>query len=400
MKQLLTDFLSYVKIDTQSDEESSSTPSSLKQYDLLYLLEKELKQYGLVTSLDEYGRLYAHLKGNSSLTPIGLCAHVDTALEASGKDAHPLITYNYDGKDILLGESKLVLSPNEFPHLKDCLGKTIISTDGTTLLGADDKAGIAIIMETIRNVLLLEENSRHPLSVLFTPDEEIGRGPEHFSKEKFGVKFAYTIDGASPYLISFENFNAKAIDIHVIGKSIHPGEGKGKLLNASLLLNDFIDLLPKKMTPFYTSDREGFNHLVSIKGDVENAYASFILRNHDKELLDKQVLDFLNAKAFIEEKYKGVQVDLVVKDQYKNMLEVIQKHPECKDTIEQIYHKLNVPFSYEATRGGTDGATFSFLGVPTPNLGTGSYNHHGRYEYAVLEEMELMSKILTELFKN
>ncbi len=400
MKRLLTDFINYVKIDTQSDEMSLTTPSSLKQYDLLHLLEKELKRYGLKTTLDEYGRLYAHLKGNDKLTPIGLCSHVDTALEASGKDVHPLITSNYDGKDILLGDSGLLLSPKDFPHLNECIGKTIITTDGTTLLGADDKAGIAIIMETIRNVLSIDVSKRHPLSVLFTPDEEIGRGPEHFSKEKFNVEFAYTIDGASPNLISVENFNAKAIEIHIVGKSIHPGEGKGKLLNAALILSEFISSLPEKMTPFYTQNREGFNHLTSIKGDVENAYASFILRNHDANVLDKQVFDFKSIKKNLEDKYPGIKIELNIKDQYKNMLEVIKKHPNCQKAIEDVYYKLNIPFEYEATRGGTDGATFSFLGVPTPNLGTGSYNHHGRYEYAVLEEMELMSKILTELFKN
>lgn len=397
---LLADFLNYVKIDTQSDEESLSTPSTKKQYDLLRFLQNELTSLNVENQLDEYGRLYAYVPGNSELDCIGLCAHVDTALEASGKNVKPQIIKDYDLSDIKLGDSSLVLSPKDYPHLRQCYKKTIITTDGNTLLGADDKAGVAIIMDVLRKVLSLDESIRRPLSILFTPDEEIGRGPEHFSLEKFKAKYAYTIDGASPKKISFENFNAKAITVSIIGRSIHPGEGKGKLLNASLIMNEFIALLPSKMTPFYTANKEGFNHLVSINGDVENCVANFILRNHDSSLLDKQVNDFEDAKKMIEEKYPGVKVKLNIKDQYKNMIEVLNKRPEAKNHIVQIYQKLNIPFQEEATRGGTDGATFSFLGCPCPNLGTGSYNHHGRYEYAVKEEMELMSEIVFELFKN
>ncbi len=396
--KLLDDFLTYVKVDTQSDEESRLTPSTKKQFDLLNILKKQLDELGVNCYIDEYGRLYGHLEGNKSLDSIGLCAHVDTALEASGKDVKPQITTNYCGKDIPLAKSGLILSPNDFPHLKDCLNKTIITTDGSTLLGADDKAGVAIIVDVIRRLLAVDINKRHPLSILFTPDEEIGRGPEHFSKEKFNAKYAYTIDGASPNLISYENFNAKSIDVHIKGKSIHPGEGKGKLLNSILLMNEFISLLPEKMTPYHTSNREGFNHITSISGDVENSYASFILRNHDASLLDKQVEDFYKNKAIIEEKYPGSVVELSLKEQYKNMVEVISKHPEVVKVITDTYKRMNIPFEFEATRGGTDGATFSFLGVPCPNLGTGSYNHHGRYEYAVLEEMELISDILFDLF--
>ena len=397
---LLTDFLNYVKIDTQSDEESLSTPSTKKQNDLLRFLQDELTALNVENQLDEYGRLYAFVPGSSALDCIGLCAHVDTALEASGKNVKPQIIKDYDLSDIKLGDSSLVLSPKDYPHLRQCYKKTIITTEGNTLLGADDKAGVAIIMDVLRKVLSLDESKRRPLSILFTPDEEIGRGPEHFSLEKFKAKYAYTIDGASPKKISFENFNAKAITVSIKGRSIHPGEGKGKLLNASLIMNEFIALLPSKMTPFYTANKEGFNHLVSINGDVENCVANYILRNHDSSLLDKQVKDFEDAKKMIEEKYPGVKVKLNIKDQYKNMIEVLNKHPEAKNHIVQIYQKLNIPFEEEATRGGTDGATFSFLGCPCPNLGTGSYNHHGRYEYAVKEEMELMSEIVFELFKN
>lgn len=399
MNKILEDFLRYVKIDTQSSEESETTPSTLKQYDLLKVLEKELKDLGVEYGIDQYGRLYGHIDGNSSLECVGLCAHVDTALECSGANVKPQIIESYDGKDILLGSSGYVLSPKEFKKLSECKGKTIITTDGNTLLGADDKAGVAIIMDVIRNVLSMPVDKRRPLSVLFTPDEEVGRGPEHFDCKKYGCKFAYTIDGDDPKYISFENFNAKSCEIKVIGKSIHPGEGKGKLLNAALILCEFAGLLPEKQTPYYTENREGFNHLVGISGAVEEANASYILRNHDSKILEQQVKDFENAKALIENKYPGCKVELTFKDQYKNMHEIVSKNPAAKNTIEAVYNKLGIKFEYDPIRGGTDGATFSFLGCPTPNLGTGSYNHHGRYEYAVLEEMELMSKIITEMYK-
>lgn len=397
--ELLNDFLRYVKIGTQSNEGSSSSPSSSNQYELLNLLKKELDDLGVENTLDEFGRLYGFVPGNANFDCIGLCAHVDTASECSGDNVKPQIISNFDGKDIKLGNSGLVLSKNDFPKLNECIGKTIITTDGTTLLGADDKAGVAIIKEVIRNVLKMDINKRRPLAVLFTPDEEIGRGPEHFNLDLYKAKFAYTIDGADPKYISIENFNAKSIKVHIKGKSIHPGEGKGKLVNAILLLNEFINLLPKDMIPYKTSGREGFNHVVDIKGDVENAYAYYILRNHDTNILNNQVNDFVKAKEIIEKEYPSSFVELDIKDQYRNMYEIISKQPECKEMIESVFKKLNISFEYEATRGGTDGATFSFLGCPCPNLGTGSYNHHGRFEFAVLEEMELMVKIVTEIYK-
>ncbi len=395
---ILDDFLRYVKVNTQSSEESLETPSTKIQWDLLKMLEKELKDLGVRCELDSYGRLYGHIDGDSSLDCVGLCAHVDTALECSGKNVNPQVI-TYEGKNIKLGNTDLVLSNKEFPHLNECIGKTLITTDGTTLLGADDKAGVAIIMDVIKNVLKMDLNTRRPLSVLFTPDEEVGRGPEHFSLDKYQAKYAYTIDGASPYEISIENFNAKKADITIYGKSIHPGEAKGKLINASLLAIEFNNLLPKDMIPYMTEKREGFNHLQSINGDTEKVCVSYILRNHDSKILDKQVLDFNNAKLTLEKKYPDAKIEMTIKDQYKNMIEVINANPECKNMIEKVYKSLNIPFYYDPIRGGTDGATFSFKGCPCPNLGTGSYNHHGRYEYAVLEEMELMSKIVTEIYK-
>lgn len=396
---LLDRFLRYVKIDTQSDEESTTSPSTLKQYDLLNLLKEELEKLGVKATLDQYGRLYAKVEGNKAYSNIGLCAHVDTALECSDKDVKPQVIKNYDLKDIPLGNSGLSLSSNEFAKLKELKGKTLITTDGTTLLGADDKAGVAIIMEVLENYLKIEPSKRRGLSILFTPDEEIGRGPEHFDPVKYGCEFAYTIDGSEPEAIEIENFNAKSVSIKIVGKSIHPGDAKGVMINASLVLAEFMNLLPKDMIPAKTSGREGFNHVVSISGDVENASAHYILRNHDASILEKQVEDFKNIKSKLEKEYPGSAISLQFTDQYRNMAEVIKEHPECKNHIEKVFNRLGFKYVYKPIRGGTDGATFSFKGVPCPNLGTGSYNHHGRYEFAVLEEMEKMVQIGLEIFK-
>ena len=396
---LLDRFLRYVKIDTQSDEDSSSTPSTSKQYDLLNLLKEELLQLGVKSEIDKYGRLYAKVEGNKNYSNIGLCAHVDTALECSGKDVKPQVIKDYDLSDIPLGKSGLMLSPKEFKKLNELKGKTLITTDGTTLLGADDKAGVAIIMDILENYLMIDVDKRRGLSILFTPDEEIGRGPEHFDPKKYGCEFAYTIDGSEPEAIEIENFNAKAIQIEIKGKSIHPGDAKGVMVNASLVLAEFMAMLPQDMIPAKTEKREGFNHVVAIEGNVEKASAHYILRNHDADLLVKQVSDFETIKKQLLKKYPSSEISLQITDQYRNMIEVINKNPACKNHIETVFKKLGFKYEYKPIRGGTDGATFSFKGVPCPNLGTGSYNHHGRYEFAVLEEMEKMVQIGLEIFK-
>ena len=396
---LLDRFIRYVKIDTQSDEESSLTPSTLKQYDLLNLLKKELEELGVKATLDKYGRLYAKVEGNPKYSNIGLCSHVDTALECSGKDVKPQIIKNYDLSDIKLGSSGLVLSPKEFKKLNELKGKTLITTDSTTLLGGDDKAGVAIIMTILESYLKIDKSKRRGFSILFTPDEEIGRGPEHFDPKIYGCEFAYTIDGDDPRFIEIENFNAKAVEIAIKGKSIHPGSAKGVMINASLVLADFMNALPKDMIPSKTEKREGFNHVVAIEGNVEQASAHYILRNHDSKILDKQVKDFENIKNELLKKYPGSEITLQITDQYRNMKEIIDANPNVKNHIENVYKKLGYNFEYNPIRGGTDGATFSFKGVPCPNLGTGSYNHHGRYEFAVLEEMEKMVEIGLEIFK-
>ena len=397
---LLERFLTYVKIDTQSDDSSNSTPSTAKQFDLLHLLKKELDELNVKNELTESGRLYAFIPGNPSLDAIGVNAHVDTAPDFSGKNVNPQIIQNYNGKRIILGKSGRFLDPKEYPVLEKCVGKTLITTDGNTLLGADDKAGVSIIMEIAENILKLKESKRRPMYILFTPDEEIGRGAEELDKDKFKAKFAYTFDGSFPNVINIETFNAKAAELHIKGKTIHTGYAKGIMVNAAALLTEFISHLSKEMVPEKTEGYEGFNHLYEMNGTVEEANAHFILRNHDKFALDKQVLHFEKISKDLSRKYPKAIIDLKFKDQYSNMLDIISKKPECKIFIENIFKKLKIDYIYAPVRGGTDGATFSFKGCPTPNLGTGSYNHHGPYEFAVLEEMQELVKIGIEIFKN
>lgn len=397
---LLERFLKYVKIDTQSEDESNLTPSTTKQFDLLNVLKEELDKLQVKNELTESGRLYAFVPGNPELDAIGLCAHVDTAPDFNGKNVNPNIIEKYEGNKILLGKSDRFLDPNEYPVLKRLVGKTLVTTDGTTLLGADDKAGVAIIMEVVEAVLKMDEKTRRPMYVLFTPDEEIGRGAEEFDTTKFAAKFAYTFDGSEPYVINVETFNAKAADISIIGKSIHPGDAKGIMVNAAMVLNEFISMLPKRMVPSKTCVYQGFNHLTDMCGGVDQAKMHYILRNHDRAKLLKQEKQFKKIAEHLQKKYPAAKVELKITDSYLNMIEVIGKKPECKNYIENIYKKLGIVFKYEPVRGGTDGATFSFKGCPTPNLGTGSYNHHGPYEFAVLEEMEQLVNIGVEIFKN
>lgn len=397
---LLERFLRYVKIDTQSDDYSPSAPSTEKQWNLLNLLKSELDALGVKSELTNSGRLYAFIPGNKELEPIGVCAHVDTAPDFIGTNVNPQIIEKYTGKRILLGTTGRVLDPKEYEVLETLKGKTLITTDGTTLLGADDKAGVSIIMEVVEAVLKLEQNERRPMCILFTPDEEVGRGAEEFDREKFPAKFAYTFDGSYPNVVSIETFNAKAAEVKIVGKTIHPGSAKGIMVNAAAILAEFISKLPKEMVPEKTEGYEGFNHLTDMSGNCELAVAHFILRNHDKVILDKQVDQFKQIQLDLRRKHPNAKIDVNIKNQYRNMIEVIDKQPECKKFIEKVFKKLDITPEYEPIRGGTDGATFSFKGCPCPNLGTGSYNHHGPYEFAVLEEMEQLVQIGVEIFKN
>jgi len=396
---LLERFLRYVKIDTQSDDFSTTTPSTMKQFDLLKLLKEELDQLGVKNELKKSGRLYAFIPGDEKLDAIGVCAHVDTAPDFSGKNVNPQIIEKYDGKTIILGKSGRFLDPNEYKVLNNLIGKTLITTDGNTLLGADDKAGVAIIMEVVEEVLKIDETERRPMYILFTPDEEVGRGADELDKSKFKAKFAYTFDGSTPAVINIETFNAKSAVLKVIGKSIHPGLAKNIMVNAVRVIHDFIERLPKDTVPEKTEGHEGFYHITHINGATEKAECGFILRDHDKTKLEQRAKLFEDVAKEMQEKYPTAKVELEIVDSYPNMIEFVKKDPECKNFIENIYNKLGFEFSYVPVRGGTDGATFSAKGCPCPNLGTGSYNHHGPYEFAVLEQMEQLVQIGTEIFR-
>lgn len=397
-KKRLDKFLRYVKIDTQSNEESNTAPSAEKEYDLLNLLKEELLALGLKDAeIDKYGRLYAHLDGEEGWERIGLNSHVDTASEASGKNVNPIIHENYDGKDIVLPNG-LVTSVADFPRLKNYVGDTIVTTDGTTLLGGDDKAGLAIIMNALEE--LIEEGvPHHPVSVLFTPDEEIGRGPEHFDNERFGAEYAYTIDGADPDLIEYENFNAAHAEVRIEGLAIHPGEAKGKLINALTLLEKLDLSLGVARRPEMTEGYEGFFHLIAVKGDSASCEARYLIREHDKAKFEAMKQELLDHARELNAIYPKAKIDVHIKDDYRNMKEILDKDPRAIEHAKKAFAAAGIPMRVDPIRGGTDGATFSFLGCPTPNLGTGSYNHHGEREYLSLRDyetlIELVKKILT-----
>lgn len=393
MDKAIERFLEYVKIDTQSDESSSTVPSAAKELNLTKLLLKQVKEMGIEAYIDEFGILYGRLDGEEGSEPIGLNAHVDTASEESGKDVKPQYIEGYDGKTIRLNDF-YSLDPKEFPVLSSHIGEDLIVTSGDTLLGADDKAGVAIIMAVLDYFVSHPEVKHHPICFCFTPDEEIGRGPDHFDAKKFGAKYAYTIDGGNPYEIAYETFNAAKVEVTILGKAIHPGEAKNKMVNACTCAFKFDRLLPATKRPEYTEGREGFNHLIGIEGNVAEAHLHYILRNHDKKKLDEQKKEFETAAKECEARYPGCQVRMQVEDQYRNMKEVIDEHPEAVNTAVKAFNKLGLTPTFPPIRGGTDGATFSFKGCPTPNLGTGSYNHHGRYEFLSVKEFNLMIEIV------
>ena len=398
MDKNLERFLSYVKIDTQSDANSAATPSAAKELDLSRKLLEELKSMGIDAYLDEYGIVYGKLDGEEGLDPIGLNSHVDTASELTGKGVKPQIVENYDGGIIKLNE-EYSLDPKVFPILSKFVGDTLVTTSGDTLLGADDKAGVAIIMAVLSYFKEHPEDKHHPICFCFTPDEEIGRGPEHFDAKRFGAKYAYTVDGGDPMEIAYETFNAAHATVTIKGKAIHPGEAKGKMVNACTCAFKFDRLLPATKRPEYTDGHEGFNHLNSIEGNVAEARMEYIIRNHDGQKLEDQKQEFREAAKELVERYPGCEVSLDIRDEYRNMKEVIDKHPEAKERAAKAFAKLGLTPTYPPIRGGTDGATFSFKGCPTPNLGTGSYNHHGRYEFLSVREFNLMIEIVKQILR-
>ena len=391
-------FIKYVKIPTMSDPCSNSSPSSKKQLVLAKMLYDELKELGLdEVKLSDSGIVYAKLRANSDLKKekIGLIAHMDTSPDMSDINVSPRIIKNYDGEDIVLNkELNIVMRTSDFPCLIKDKGADLIVTDGTTLLGADDKAGVAIIMDVLSKLVLNPSIKHGDISIAFTPDEEIGRGTENFDVKYFDCDFAYTIDGGDVSDVEYENFNAASAIVDFNGLSIHPGSAKGKMLNSMLIAMEFQSLLPVFNNPMYTEGYEGFNHLCNISGDCEHTRSEYIIRNHDKEKLEKQKDDFINAATFLNKKYGENTVKLSINDSYQNMKEYIVSKMYIVDNVKKKMKDLGIEPSSMPIRGGTDGAMLTYMGLPCPNLGTGGRNCHGKFEYLNIDEMKLMSKLL------
>ena len=398
---LLERFINYVKIDTMSDDSKDTTPSTSKQFDLAKLLKKELEELGLKDiKLTDECILTATLPKNTdeeSYT-IGFIAHLDTIPGFSGTNVNPQVITNYDGKTIEL-KNNISLNPNQFPFLNNLIGKTLITTDGTTVLGADDKAGVAIIMDMLEYFVKNPEVKHTEIKVAFTPDEEIGGGLDSFDVKEFGADFAYTVDGGDYNQINYENFNAASALVSITGLDIHPGSAKGQMINAGSIACEFEMMLDEFAKPMYTEGYEGFNHLCELSGSVTSAKMEYILRNHDKQKLEAQKQSFIEITEKLNAKYGKDVVKLQIKDSYANMAEYIKKDPKSLNFAIKAMNKLGIKEVIEPIRGGTDGAKLTIKGLNTPNLGTGGYNCHGPYEFACLEEMQTVVEIIKEIAK-
>ncbi|MCI9050237.1 MAG: peptidase T [Coprobacillus sp.] len=397
-------FLKYVSFDTQSDPYSTTSPSSKKQRELGEFLVEEMRILGLVNvNIDEFGIVYGTIPSNNNHQGdvIGFIAHMDTSPDASGKDVHPQIIREYDGKCITLNQPKdIYLDPQEFHDLYDVIGHDIITTDGTTLLGADDKAGIAIIMSMAEYLYKHPEFKHNDIQIAFTPDEEVGRGTEHFDIKKFHADYAYTLDGGHIAELSFENFNAYQVIVDIEGKSIHPGTAKNKMINAANLAVQFDQLLPAQKKPEYTENYDGFHHLSLIKGNCEKAKLEYIVRDYDFSNLKQQLNDFKRIQAYLNSYYGKELVTVSMKEQYLNMKEIIENYPNIVEQVETAMNDVGLKPRITPIRGGTDGATLSFMGLPCPNLGTGGFNYHGPYEFVSITMMKKGVELLLRLLKN
>ena len=400
MENILDRFLRYVAVDTQSDPESESQPSSARQLDLLKMLCAELQGMGVEASLDEYGYVMASIPSNcgKDVPSVGFIAHVDTSPDASGKDIRPQIIRNYDGGDILLNaETGLSLKTDEFPELKAYAGQTIITTDGTTLLGADDKAGVAEIMDAVQYMVSHPEFKHGPVKIGFTPDEEIGRGVVKFDVARFGAKYAYTMDGGAIGELEYENFNAASATVSIQGRNIHPGYAKGKMLNAILIGMEMNSLLPVEQRPEYTDGYEGFLHIVGFNGTVEEATFSYIIRDHDMKLFEEKKEMLRKCVDFINFKYGEGVAKAEIKHQYYNMRKEVEPHYHIIEKAVKAMEMEGITPHIQPIRGGTDGANLSFMGLPCPNIFAGGHNFHGKMEYVPLESMEKASKVILNI---
>ena len=394
--------LSYVKVFTPSSEETGTSPSTQYQFDLARLLVQELKELGVKDAdVDEHCYVYGHIpatRGYESRQKLGFIAHMDTVSDFCDHPVTPVITPNYDGKDLALGTSGRVLSPKMFPHLSTLKGRTLITSDGTTILGADDKAGIAEILTMIERVQ--EEKIPHgPLCVAFTPDEEIGTGASHFNVEQFGADYGYTLDGDTEGEIQYENFNACKADFVIKGFNVHPGSSKDTMINASLVAMEINNALPSMETPRGTEDYEGFYHLVSMSGEVAEAELHYIVRDHDKDLFEAKKKTLKLIEKDMNEKWGEGTVALTISEQYRNMAEIIATCMHLIDNAKKACENADVAPLVLPIRGGTDGCQLSFKGLPCPNLGTGGHAYHGPYEHITVEGMDKSVDVVTELVK-
>lgn len=393
-------FISYIKVDTQSDPSSPTTPSTEKQWNLANKLVEELKSIGMQeVTIDENAYVMATLPSNVdyAVPTIGFIAHFDTSPDFSGENVNPQIVKNYDGNDIVLNKDlNIVLSPEEFPDLKKYVGQTLITTDGTTLLGADDKSGITEIVSAMEYLIEHPEIKHGKIRICFTPDEEIGRGAHHFDVQKFGADWAYTMDGSHLGELEYESFNAAGAKIHIQGKNVHPGTAKDKMVNSLLIAAKFIRMLPKEQVPQKTEGRQGFFHVTNVSGDVENTTVSLIIRDHDRNKFEakKQLLEAIVADLNIL--FKGA-LTLKIKDQYYNMGEKIEPVFHIVEIAKQAMTELGITPIIQPIRGGTDGSQLSFMGLPCPNIFAGGVNFHGKYEYLPVETMIKATEVIVKI---
>ena len=400
MENILDRFLRYVAVDTKSDPESDSQPSASKELNLLKMLCDELVAMGVEATIDEYGYVMGSIPSNcgKDVPAVGFIAHADTAPDAPGDNIKPQIIENYDGSDIpLKGVPGLSLKPSEFPELNLYKGQTLITTDGTTLLGADDKAGIAEIMNAVQYIVENPDFKHGDIKIGFTPDEEIGRGVVKFDVAKFGAKYAYTLDGGQVGELEYENFNAAGATIRIQGRNVHPGTAKGKMKNAILIGMELNALLPVDQRPEHTEGYEGFYHLISFKGEVETATFSYIIRDHDMGLYEQKKAYMQKCVDFINEKYGEGTALLDMKHQYYNMRQQVEPHYHIVEKAMKAMEMEGITPKVQPIRGGTDGANLSFMGLPCPNIFAGGHNFHGKMEYVPLESMEKASRVILNI---
>lgn len=403
MERVIENFLRYAVIDTESSEESASTPSTAKQHNLAKVLAAQLEEMGAeeITYDEEHCYVYASIPASvgCEMAPvIGFIAHMDTSPAVTGAGVKPRVIDNYDGKDILLNEEKqVVMKTADFPELVSYVGKRLIVTDGTTLLGADDKAGVAEIMAMAERLLCNPDILHGKIRLGFTPDEEVGAGADHFNVELFDADYAYTVDGGRLGELEYENFNAAGAKVTFNGRSVHPGDAKNKMVNALLLAMEFQRMLPVAENPMYTEKYEGFYHLDQLEGTVERAFSDYIIRDHSREKFEEKKKLFLGVAQYMNDRYGENTVQVAMKDSYYNMREIIEEHMGLIENAKAAMEESGVTPCVIPIRGGTDGARLSYMGLPCPNLCTGGHNFHGRFEYICADSMEKIVEILKGL---